>query len=1073
MTQVADIRSQFNAGEFSPLVEGGRIDFAKYANGCRTLENFIPTVQGPIKRRQGSRYVATTALADKRVWLLPFKASNQEQYVLEFGPGYVRFYTNHGQLLNGSGFPYELATPYSSENLTTNEGTCNLQLAQSNDVLYIACGAYAPAKLSRIGVGTFTFTEDAVGVTQFGPFKELNSDESAYVSASDDEGSITLTATTGIFLDGMVGKYFYMEEGTKILVHQWEFNKDIITESASESAPYSESDIRRRSNGINYITVADGDYDGGGLTGSNKPTHLQGTRWDGNQGVAWTFTDDGSGVVRIDSLVGAQPTNIVNATVIKRLPFSITSSPGGSTHRWAATAWNDNDGFPESVCFFRERTVWARGQQLWMSVAGDFENFATRDGGQVVADSAIIMTIASDKKDSIQWLQPESSLVCGTASGEYAIAEYSNGSPLGPANIRAQRQSAFGSRAIKPITVGAAVLYVEKGGRRVREMSFDIRQSQYISVDVSVLSEHITKSTGLSPSQRINDLDGITDWTFAQRPDHVLWAARADGVLLGLTYNREQDVTAWHRHKIGYQLEDGLGWGLVESVCAIGSPDGTQDDLWLVVNRGGMRHIEYIGQPVQTEVMNTVWGGAEPYGIANKLGLSAAELASTQLWELDAYYVDGGLSRVPTIVYAPAQTVKQIFLTSGDTWTVPADWNREINTVECFGAGGDGESANLAGGGGGGAYSRKANLALSGNIRYQVGTDLDTYFNGINFNNCSVGAAKGSSGAEGGFGGSSSVGTGTTKTRGGDGGPVGAGTSGNCGAGGGAAYISAGGNGGNGGVGTPGLWVTGGGGGGGGGGNGSNATSSTGIGSVNGGGDGGSNASGTDGQTVAIFNSTHGPGGGGGGAGHTTAVTKGRNGGNGGKYGGGGGGGISGGVGGAGLIVITYTTLTPDTVTTVSGLDHLEGMTVQVVTDGSPHPDCVVSGGAITLNRSAYTVHVGLKYESILETSQLNQGAQDGTAQAKIKRVTWTTVRLLESKGGKIGPDADHLEEIRYRNANAQMDTYIPFFTGDKRIDFPGSFEGQSRIYVKQDIPFPFTLTALIPNYVTRERPGP
>ena len=1042
MSQASDILTQFNAGELSPLMEG-RVDFAKYKAGCRTLENFVPTVQGPAKRRQGSRFVSTTRNTGSRVWLRPFQASNQEQYVLEFGPHYVRFYTNHGILLDTLGNPYELATPYSGAELTLAEGVCALQMVQSNDVLYIVHASHAPAKLIRTGVGTFTFTTNAVGVSQDGPFKDLNADVTILVSSTGDgcaaavDGTLTapsvvLTASTGIFLDGMVGKYFYVQEGFNILIAQWEYNKPIT------------AGMRRRSDSINYVALTSG------TTGNVKPVHLSGSRSDGDTGVDWLFTDDGSGAVLIDSLIGAQPTSQVNATVVKRLPVSVTNSVGGATHRWAAAAWTDNDGFPDAICFFRERTVFSRGQSIWMSVAADFENFATTIGGLVTADSAIILTLASDKKDRIQWLQPDSELIAGTASGEFVISEYSNGSPLGPANVRAQRQSAFGSRALRPIAVSAANLFIEKGGRRVREMSFDIRQNQYLSVDVTVLSEHITKATGISPSQRVNGLDGILDWTFALRPDHVVWAARADGVLLGFTYNREQDVTGWHRHKLGYQLNGGVGWGQVESVCAIGSPDGTQEELWLVVKRGDVRHVEWIGQPVQTEILNTPWA---PGG---ELALTAPQLASTALWELDAFYVDGGLSRYPG--FAPVR--KQVILTAGSTWNTPADWNPHDNTVECIGGGGLGDSGGDGGGGGGGAYSMARNLSLTGTIAYSVSGDA--WFNGTS-STSSVLAKAGSSGSSGvgGAGGASSAGRGETKFDGGAGGNGHPGGGGAGGGGGGAGPLGVGGRGGDGMLAGARL---------GGGGGGANsglpgaAGDAGGVGGSNGsgvgaGGSGLADGTATAGTADTAFDATHGCGGGEGG-GYS----------GGGAGGGGSGGGWAGpGSGGRPMIVITWTTA--DVVTHISGLDHLEGLTVQVVTDGSPHPDAVVTGGAIMLNYPAYTVHAGLKAPAILESMQMTSGGPDGSAQGKLKRLTWVVTRMFETKGGYVGPDADHLEQLRYRTGNVPMNSYTPFFTGDERVDWPGGYEAQSRVYVLQDSAFPMTVVALIPTFSVSGRP--
>src|SRR5919108_3489432 len=103
---------------------------------------------------------------------------------------------------------------------------------------------------------------------------------------------------------------------------------------------------------------------------------------------------------------------------------------------------------------------------------------------------------------------------------------------------------------------------------------------------------------------------------------------------------------------------------------------------------------------------------------------------------------------------------KVIFLTQGTTsWTVPADWNSQNNTIECIGAGagaGNGAGGNSgnggAGGGGGGAYSKISNLSLTSNssVTVSIGSGGghttnggDTYFNGASLVASSVGAKGG------------------------------------------------------------------------------------------------------------------------------------------------------------------------------------------------------------------------------------------------------------------------------------------------------------------------------------------
>ena len=299
-----------------------------------------------------------------------------------------------------------------------------------------------------------------------------------------------------------------------------------------------------------------------------------------------------------------------------------------------------------------------------------------------------------------------------------------------------------------------------------------------------------------------------------------------------------------------------------------------------------------------------------------------------------------------------------IYLTTGTSWTVPANWNSASNTIECIGGGGGGRGgvdSSGCGGGGGGAYSKISNLALTagGSVTYQVGSGGaagsaggDSYFNGASLGAASVGA-KGGNGATSGSGGSGGVadsGVGTTKNSGGNGG--GAGSRG-AGAGGGAAGPKgAGANGGNGGTPPVDPGAGGGGGGNGGGSAGANAVASQTVG-ANGGnnslgagaGAGGNNANGSPGTNGGgggggagtngspgknggaggvgdEFDATHGSGGGGGGGGSPNPSSgMSGNGGGGGSYGGGGGGSgatvggtpAAGGAGAPGIIVIRYT----------------------------------------------------------------------------------------------------------------------------------------------------------------------
>lgn len=640
MPKASPIRSTFNAGELSPLMDG-RVDVAKYNNGCRVLENFIPSVQGPAIRRAGTRFVSEVKDSTKQTWLARFEFNVTQAYVLEFGHQYIRFYTQHGVLLSG-GLPYEIATPYSSSDLTDSDGTFTLDMVQSGDIIYIAHPNYPTQKLSRYGntnwtIAPVTFTN--------GPFKDQNGDRTLTISASGTSGTITLTASSSIFTANHVGSYLYLEPVDLSTIKPWYAGQEFTTNPVG---------IYRRSDGKTYKCVTNGTPTAGKVwrTGGDKPVHTYGIQADGDyssrsgttserDGLDWQFVDSGFGYVKITGYTsGTQVTAVVQG--VNPLPFgvvvtalsgtttngantvtgisstanlvvgmsvtgsgipantfisTITSSTaitltnnatasatvsityGTATFRWAMGAFSAVEGYPSKVTFFRERLTLCRGQQIFCSVAGDFENFSSvNDSGQVVADRSIQVTISSDEVNKVQWLVPTQALLIGTAGCEFACSENSSSEAFAPANVKIEQQTSDGSRGVKPVRVGYSALFVQRSGRKLKEASYQFQQNGYVTNDLSVLAEHIT-------------IGGITQMTWHKEPYVALWAVRGDGVLLGFTFNKEQDVTGWHKHTLG-------GNGIVESVTVIPAPDKGRDELWMIVRRtingSTKRYVEYL-----------------------------------------------------------------------------------------------------------------------------------------------------------------------------------------------------------------------------------------------------------------------------------------------------------------------------------------------------------------------------------------------------------------------------------------------------------------------------------------------
>lgn len=146
---------------------------------------------------------------------------------------------------------------------------------------------------------------------------------------------------------------------------------------------------------------------------------------------------------------------------------------------------------------------------------------------------------------------------------------------------------------------------------------------------------------------------------------------------------------------------------------------------------------------------------------------------------------------------------------------------------------------------------------------------------------------------------------------------------------------------------------------------------------------------------------------------------------------------------------------------TISGLNHLEGKTVSILTDGSVHPQRVVTGGTITLQSAAGIAHIGLPYNSDMETLDLELKNANETVLDKKIAVTSLTVVVEESRGIFAGKDKDSLYE-----AKTERDTYeqaLDSITGQVDINISNAWQGKGRVFIRQSDPLPLSVLAVIP----------
>lgn len=147
---------------------------------------------------------------------------------------------------------------------------------------------------------------------------------------------------------------------------------------------------------------------------------------------------------------------------------------------------------------------------------------------------------------------------------------------------------------------------------------------------------------------------------------------------------------------------------------------------------------------------------------------------------------------------------------------------------------------------------------------------------------------------------------------------------------------------------------------------------------------------------------------------------------------------------------------------TWTGLEHLEGKEVSVLADGIVQRDIVVSGGQITLTRSANQVSVGLPYEAVIQLEAPEVGTGTGTAQGQATSLHSIQLRLLASVGGTVQVGDNPAEDLPYRKLDTPvLDMPVPAFTGLQEVSASG-WAKESLLTIRQDQPYPFFVLAVI-----------
>jgi hypothetical protein len=282
-------------------------------------------------------------------------------------------------------------------------------------------------------------------------------------------------------------------------------------------------------------------------------------------GTIVTYTDQKTVQVTLGRMMPPSP---------KKLDTYLNNA---KTLEWQLGAWYTGN-YPSCVCFHEERLVFAntllQPQTLWLSKSADYNNFATTEtDSKVLDDSAITYTVSSGEVNSIVWLVSSNILLFGTIGGEWQVKSSSINEALTPTNFSATQQTAYGSSStVRPRKIGSSVFFCQRSGGKLRELSYDFQQDSFVGKDMTVVSEHILREYG-----------GAVVSGYQREPNSIFWTVTNNGALIGFTFEKDQEVTAWHRHIIGGSYNSGIA--VVESMAIIPSSDVTKDVVYLIVKR--------------------------------------------------------------------------------------------------------------------------------------------------------------------------------------------------------------------------------------------------------------------------------------------------------------------------------------------------------------------------------------------------------------------------------------------------------------------------------------------------------
>ena len=515
---------------------------------------------------------------------------------------------------SNSQFIYEIETPYLTADLF------ELKFETSNDVMWITHPSYEQRKLSRFSDTNFVLSAAA---HEAGPFLTENLTTTTITADNNlDVGdTVILTASAAVFIDGTTAGHEPTSVNglpTEKAINGALFQISHIRPSVNDERSFTGADQASNANifvfknqTVDFITQGtwtgtltlqrNFDLDAGGSTW--ETVHAVTSEDNANDRIVWTERNDNALYRIFSSLFGGVFTgtatgrvsvrsSVVNGVVRITTVASTTSATGivekqlvstDATTRWSEGAWSNRNGWPTAVTISPDErlTFVANSREpltVWASKTSVFDDFTA---GANDDDALVFTLVGIGQQNQILWIVSKNVLLLGTEGGEHKLGSSDAKEPMTPSNVSAKVQSTLGSKNIQPLIVNSAVLYVQRGGRRIREMLFSFEDDNYNSDNLTDFSNHITES-------------GLTQIDYQRAPDPVVWSTRDDGQIAVMSYERRQEIFSWARF-ITYTSNSTVESDF-ESVAVI-STNTEEDQVYVIVERvingSTVRYIEF------------------------------------------------------------------------------------------------------------------------------------------------------------------------------------------------------------------------------------------------------------------------------------------------------------------------------------------------------------------------------------------------------------------------------------------------------------------------------------------------